>query len=1492
MSLEHFHPIVRAWFTKRFASVTQPQKLGWPAIQAKENTLIAAPTGSGKTLTGFLAAIDDLLRQSLDRRLTETVQVIYVSPLKALSNDIHRNLETPLSEIQAEALASGHLLSPLRALVRTGDTPAKEREAMRKHPPHILVTTPESLFLILTSPKSRAMLKTAQTVIVDEIHAIARDKRGSHLSLTLARLDVLCKKPLQRIGLSATQKPLDEIAHFLTGTNAEGLPRACSIIDTGHLRKMDLNLQLPSAELSAVCPHETWEEIYDSLVKLIQSHHSTLLFVNTRRMAERLSHRLTERLGPQSVASHHGSLSRELRLSAEERLKAGELKAIVATASLELGIDIGFIDLVCQIGSPRSIATFLQRVGRAGHALHAIPKGRLFPLTRDDLMEALALLRAVRENRLDQIEIPECPLDILAQQIVAACACEEQDEKKLFEMVKKSWPYRNISKKDFEDILDILVKGADPKSHRGAFLHRDKIHHKLKAKRGARLACITSGGAIPETADYRVVTEDRTFVGTVNEDFAIESMSGDIFLLGNSSWKIKHVRGGEVTVQDAHGAPATIPFWLGEAPGRTVELSGEISRLREKLESILLDQEKSSAVEWLASECGVDKEGARQAVHYVHAELEALSVVPTQKKVVFERFFDETGGMQLVVHAPFGMRINRAWGLALRKNFCRTFDFELQAAADDNAIILSLGPQHSFPIPSLYKMLRPDNAVHTLTQALLAAPLFQIRWRWNATRALAVLRFRSGSKVPPPLQRFLSDDLLTAIFPAQTACFENREPDVKLPDHPLVRQTVYDCLHEATDADRWVKVLESIMSGQIELIARDTREPSPFCYEILNSNPYTFLDDAPLEERRARAIATRRTLPLENLKDLGRLDMDAIKQVQKEAWPLVRDKEELHDALVNLVMLLEKEGNPWEKYFEELVQEGRAARLERKGFPAMWISIENCTKIRAIFPDESIIPEPKLPESLQQPVEKVTALQDLLRGRVAISGPITVKNLSDMLGLDENTIQSVLESLEGEGTVLRGKFYPSSPNEAGSSESAEWCDRAGVPVHGPATEYPKCGSTEWCDRRLLARIHRLTLEGLRKQVQPVSRDIFWQFLCDFQHVSLPRQKEGRQGFLDILWQLQGLEIPAGVWESEIISSRVKDYAYSWLDEMTYSGEIAWGRLSPPEAKSFWRGTMSRVVPIALVYREDLNWLLTPGRKNAAENTRENAKQVLEILKKEGALFFSDIQMKSGLLASQLDEALGELASLGQISADGFAAIRTLVTPGLKGKLETKRRRHRVNTTRPSLQGGRWAMFPGNFPVEEKKAEYGKPLPTKPDKAKEEERLYSWAWQLLERYGIIFKDLLNRETASPPWHALVPIYRRLELRGEIRGGRFVDRVAGEQYALAEAVDSLRRLRREKGRNQWVVVSAADPLNLSGVLNDGPRITAAAANRLLLRDAKILAVSSGNGIEFFEELSPEFKSQAERILKLSGTLQLRNDILRELNSADPSKPSLKD
>ncbi|MGE3639646.1 MAG: DEAD/DEAH box helicase, partial [Pirellulales bacterium] len=1015
MSLESFHPIVAAWFAERFTAPTDAQREAWPSIQAGRHTLLAAPTGSGKTLAAFLAAIDRLVREALEGKLTDQTQVIYVSPLKALSNDIRRNLEEPVREILAAAVDAGCEPGAIRIAVRTGDTPANERQAMVRRPPHILVTTPESLYLLLTGAKSREILRNVRTVIVDEIHALARDKRGSHLALSLTRLDRLCDTPPTRIGLSATQRPIDEIARFLVGAqnvnaanvDAGGEPQ-CDIIDTGYVRELDLAIEVPPSELSAVCTIEIWLEAYARLAELIRQHRSTVVFVNTRRLAERVCHYLEEQLGKGHVASHHGSLSRETRLRAEEQLKSGELKAIVATASLELGIDIGYLDLVCQIGSPRSIATFLQRVGRAGHALGRVPKGRLFALTRDELLESLALVGAVRAGRLDRIVPPVAPLDILAQQIVATVACDEWGEDELFALCREAWPYRNLSRADFDTVVEFLSDGISATNRAGAYLHRDRIHHRLRPRRSARISAITSGGAIPEQADYRVVTEgERTFVGTLNEDFAIESQIGNVFQLGNTSWRIVHVRGGEVTVRDAHGAPATVPFWLGEAPGRTAELSAEVSDLREEIWR-QANESPERAVTTLTGDYGVNEWGARQAVNYVAAQGAAMGLVPSRRCVVFERFFDESGGMQLVIHAPFGARVNRAWGLALRKCFCRTFDFELQASADDNGIVLSVGPQHSFPIERLFDFLNPRNAEPLLTQALLAVPMFLIRWRWNVTRALAVLRQRGGKKVPPPLQRFRADDLLTAVFPQQTACFEHRPENLEPPDHPLIRQTVHDCLHEAMDFDGWLELLGDIEAGNVELVARETREPSPFSHQLLNANPYAFLDDAPLEERRARAVSARRLIRVDDVRDLGRLDPEAIARVRADAWPVVRDAEELHDALLSLGALPAADGVEWKAFFSELVSQGRAAKCRVADGREMWFAAERWPLVEAAYSVTACTPALHLPESLSTKVPVDEARLQLVRGRLEICGPVTARQIAVDLALDPRSVEIAL----------------------------------------------------------------------------------------------------------------------------------------------------------------------------------------------------------------------------------------------------------------------------------------------------------------------------------------------------------------------------------------------------------------------------------------------------------------------------------------------------
>ena len=1472
MTEHRFHPLVQEWFESRFGAPTDPQRTGWPWIAAGNHTLIAAPTGSGKTLAAFLVCIDRLCRDWLAGDLIDGIQVVYVSPLKALSNDIDRNLQSPLEKISALATASGLEAPPIRTAVRTGDTPTAARQAMLRKPPHILVTTPESLYLLLTSPRSRDLLRSVKTVIVDEIHALARDKRGSHLALSLERLADLAEQRLVRIGLSATQRPIDQIARFLVGSNCQNVHlidgRAATsefapstagadsvasvafddvlVIDSGHARQLDLMIETPPSDLSAVCSHEQWDEVYQRLVELINQHRSTLVFVNTRRLAERVSHRLREVLGEGAVAGHHGSLSRQRRLNAERRLKNGQLKAIVATASLEMGIDIGYIDLVCQVGSPRSIATFLQRVGRSGHSLGLVPKGRLFPLTRDELLESMALIRAVHRGKLDQIEIPHAPLDILAQQIVATVACEEWNEAELLAMVRRAWPYRDLSEQDFDAIVTLLSEGMTKNNRRGAYLHRDRINHQLRARRNARLTAITSGGAIPEAAEYRVIAQpDDTYVGRVDEDFAIESIAGDVFLLGNTSWRIQWIRSGQVVVRDAAGAPPSIPFWFGEAPGRTVELSDEISKLRADIADGLIVAPPTpggsattapESLAWLSAECGVDSRTAEQAAEYIRAQVGAIGPVPTRQNIVFERFFDESGGMQLVIHAPLGARINRAWGLALRKRFCRSFDFELQAAATDNGILLSVGPQHSFPIESLFKMLGPHNAEELLQQAVLAAPMFGVRWRWNVTRALAVLRNQAGKKVPPHLQRFRSDDLLAAAFPETVGCLENHQGDVEIPDHPLVRQTMHDCLTEAMDVERWVDVLREVQEGDVHLTARDSREPSPFCYELLNANPYAFLDDAPLEERRTRAVATRRGFTAADVRDLARLDPDAIAAVRQEAWPLVRDADELHDALLGMTLLAADEGAPWRPWFEALVDAGRATTISA-GDLQFWIATESWPAVRALFPHATVTPHVNLPLDLEKTVDRVDALGEVLRGRLQVCGPVTGQDLARKYGIPFNQINASLEVLEGRGIVLRGQF---------EELSAKKGDVADI---------------QWCDRRLLARIHRRTMDGLRRRIKPVSPEEFVRFLARHHRLTCDSRWAGQVGVREAVSQLQGFDLPAGLWESAILAARVDQYDPQWLDQLFLAGEVTWGRLRQQhrDEEKLSRAAITRAMPISLILRSDLSWLLPrdgdqandPQQETSGRGLSSRASRVFEALRSKGALFFAELAAVTDMLPTEFEEALRELAAAGLVTSDAFAPIRSMVT-ARRSSRHRQTRRTRISGVAASAIGapsGRWSCFPGHL---------GSP-------PENEQRIENWCRLLLRRYGVVFRDLLARESTAPSWRELVYMYRRMELRGDVRGGRFVSGVGGEQFADEAVVEPLRAMRETDADDAWLLISAVDPLNLNGIVTDGPRISAMHKNAVILQNGRCVAAKQADQIVFFEHVSQDIAAVMRRALQ---------------------------
>jgi ATP-dependent helicase Lhr and Lhr-like helicase len=1510
-----FHPAVATWFERTFGTPTEPQQLGWPAIQSGAHTLVAAPTGSGKTLAAFLASLDQLYREGLDGTLADETRVLYVSPLKALSNDIHKNLDQPLTAIRAALQASCDRDIDVRAEVRTGDTPAAKRQAIIRKPPHILVTTPESLYLLLTSVSGRKLLQTVRTLILDEIHAVVSNRRGSHLALSVERLAALTNHPLQRIGLSATQKPMEEVARFLVGTrNLDEAGNArCTIVNCGHARKLDVAIELPGSPLDAVMSNEVWAEVYNRLADLVEAHRTTLVFVNTRRLAERVTHHLCERLGKDKVTSHHGSLSAKLRLDAENRLKRGELKALVATASLELGIDIGSIDLVCQLGSTRSIATFLQRVGRAEHRRGGLPKGRLFPLSRDELVEGVATLRSVRNGELDSLEMPQKPMDLLSQQIVACAACEDLEETALFELMRSAYPYRNLTRKEFDDVVRMLAEGfSTRRGRRSALIHHDGINHRVRARRGARLLALTSGGAIPDNADYRVVVEpSETFVGTVNEDFAVESMAGDIFQLGNASWRILGINSGTVRVEDAHGQPPGIPFWLGEAPGRTAELSRSVSQFRGDVEkelsrqsvgtsscsseTVLADSnhhrsERSpdeqelirTVTSWIQRETELSEVGASQLADYFTATFRSLGVIPSQNKLVLERFFDESGGMQLVIHSPFGNRLNRAWGLALRKRFCRSFNFELQAAATDDAIVLSLGTQHSFPLDDVFHYLNSKTVRDILIQALLDAPMFGIRWRWNAGRSLALPRQRAGRRVPAPLQRMESENLLAAIFPDQLACLENIAGDREIPEHPLVQQTIDDCLVEAMDIGGLIQLLERIEKGEIECIARDLPEPSPLAHEILNAKPYAFLDNAPLEERRTQAVYTRRAGESAADGGLGILDANAIEKVCAEAWPQATSADELHETLLLVGVLTDDEVRTITpdapQWLDELGNDKRAGRMEgprlaredhwsaaslarpNRSEPlepaarSFWVAAERLPMLQAIYPDRRVEPPLVPPASeRERQWQRADAVRELVRGRMEVIGPITAIKLASLFQLPVGEVNTALAALEGEGFVLRGKFHP------GIQE------------------------LEWCDRRLLARIHRLTLNRLRAEIQPVSIAEFQRFLLAWQRVEIEHRAEGVEGVRAVLELLDGYELPAAAWEPEVLVLRVKEYQPAWLDQLGFTGRFGWGRLTAPQKSNGRPPLPVRSSPISLFSRENLaHWLTLSAPSEAAEFSPDTTR-TLEVLAQGGALFFGELVRKTGLLPSRLERALAELTAQGWVTADSFEGLRALLVPEEKRapfSTTDRRRRHKPVT---SLEfAGRWSLlrpavgmsFCSSGPIHPSGAAAASDKPTGDRNliptGTRDDAVEAFARVLLRRYGVVFRRVLEQESLRASWFELIRVYRRLEAQGEIRGGHFVAGVSGEQYALPEAVGLLRAIRKTAPKGDLVPISAADPLNLTGVLTPGIRVAAVSAHRVLLRDGvPTVALKAGQIVPLAAGLAP-FDHTVERALRIGKTM----------------------
>jgi ATP-dependent Lhr-like helicase len=1380
-ALSGFHPAVTGWFRSRFPEPTEAQARAWAVTSQHRNALIAAPTGSGKTLAAFLSAINDLVVEGLEHGLADEVHVLYVSPLKALSNDIQKNLQEPLAGIRDQLLEHGLPDVAIRDAVRTGDTSTFERNRMRKTPPHILVTTPESLFILLTSESGRAMLKSVRSVIVDELHSVAGSKRGSHLMLSLERLEALCATPPVRVGLSATVKPLEAMARFLVGNRETDV----EIVDTGHARERDLALELPRSPLEAVMSNEVWGELYDRLAELVQSHRTTLIFVNNRRLAERATRHLAERIGAEHVATHHGSLSKEHRLNAETRLKAGELKALIATSSLELGIDIGDIDLVCQMGTPRLISAFLQRVGRAGHAVGAIPKGRLFPLSLDDLVECTALLDSVRRGELDRIRVPAKPLDVLAQQIVGEVACREWGVVELFGAVRRAQPYADLTAEEFEQVLQMLAEGySTRRGRRSAYLHYDTVNRRLRARRGARLTAVMNGGVIPDQFDYDVVLNPEGLrIGSIGEDFAFESLPGDIFQLGNTSYRVQKVEVNKVFVEDARGAAPTIPFWFGEAPARSDELSASVSRLREDALTHIADGPEALDT-WLRDDKQLGAVAARQLAQYFAAGQAALGTLPTLDTVVFERFFDDVGDTHLVIHSTYGSRVNRAWGLALRKRFCRQFNFELQASALEDSIVLSLGPTHSFPLEDVKGFLKSATARDVLVQALLDAPMFGTRWRWDAAISLALRRIRNGKRLPAPFQRADSEDLLAVVFPDQLACAENLTGKREVPDHPLVKQTIDDCLRETMDVDGFLALLKRIEDGDVEVRCLDLTAPSPLSHAVLGARPYAFLDDGDAEGRRTRAVSTERLLDPKDATDLGRLAPEAIERVKSEAWPEVGNHDELHDALVVYGFLTLPEIEPWKALLARLRDERRVVFHE-----GLWVAVERSAEFE------------------RARSEDLEALAEILRSRLELLGPVTESALAVSIALPESQVRAALLLLESQGSVMRGRFR-------GNAE-------------------------EWCDRQLLLRIHRYSRDRKRSEIQAVPPAQLMRFLFRWQRLAMEgrdERREGEAGLLTVLQELEGCAVPAGAWERDILPLRVRQYLPQELDKLCAAGRIAWYRAAEATGSELAPATAPvRSTPITLVGREALaHWQKRLDEPVSTEGLSPRAQKVLDSLREHGASFFNDLLHDTGMLRTDLEQGLGELVSRGRVTSDSFAGVRALIT--------SKRRREKLRQYRRPLtdvdDAGRWSL-PRRAPVAADSQALGDPA------------VDHIARVLLRRYGVVFRKLLERESGLPPWRELFYVYRRMEARGEIRGGRFVSGFAGEQFALPEAADLLRSVARD-GALDRVSISAADPLNLVGIVTPGDKLPALSGNRVLFEQGVPVAVQAAGEVRFLKDV----------------------------------------
>ncbi len=1476
-ALDRFSPAVREWFVSTFGTPTPPQAQGWPPIQRGEHTLILAPTGSGKTLAAFLWGIDALLRELQDAKASPGIRIVYVSPLKALNNDIHRNLRVPLAGIHKHAHMLGITLPRIEVAVRSGDTPYRERQSMLRCPPHILITTPESLYLMLTGTRSRQLFRHVHTVIVDEIHTLAGNKRGVHLSLSLERLQHIAVQPVQRIGLSATIQPLEEVARFLGGNEiipvpgaeaggiemeeeTQPVPRSVTIVEATYHKPLDLRVETVVEDFRNLVGGSIWPYIVPRVLKLVREHKTTLIFANNRRLAERTADWLNEQIAveeegkasalleqnipkglgfmaagrgmqPAPIRAHHGSTSREARLAMERDLKEGRLPALVGTSSLELGIDIGNIDLVVQLQSPKSVAQGLQRVGRSGHLVGQTSKGRIFPTFREDVMEAATIAGGMLRGEVEPTYTPRNSLDVLAQHIVAMVSVEPWDVKALFNLVRRAYAYQDLTPRVLHSVLTMLAGQYGSATHRElrARLVWDRVNNRLFALPGARVAALTNGGTIPDRGAYRACLPDgKTCIGELDEEFVYETRRGDAFMLGAQVWRVVEITDDRVTVVPAPGAPPRMPFWRGEYPWRPYYLGrrvGEFRRLlAERLQALrhelgaatcrelLLQRDKAilqPIMDWLQREHALDNNSAWVLVDYVAGQLDAIGNISSDRTVVVELFADALGDPRMVVQSPFGGRVNGPWGLALASALRERTGVEVEVQSNDDGILLRFPASDAeFPL-DLVQRIGPEEARERVLRELPDSAVFGSQFRQNAARALLLPGLRGGKRTPFWLQRLRARDLLQLVK--------------QFNDFPILVETYRDCLEDVMDLPHLEEVLLDIQRGEIEVVTVETPTPSPVAQSLLWDfiNIYMYEGDAPKVERQLQGLQVNLELLADVLRDV-RLDKflrtEAITEVQGRLQHTapgfrVRTAEELamlfqergDMSATEIALAATVDPSPW---IAHLAAQGRIVLLNiphAYGSAQRWVAAEYADEYRAAFEMES--------SSRTAPLEKQSAaLRAILERFLRYAGPVTREIIHNRYRISEEQLSALLEELIANRQVVRGRFTPHT---------------------GEAM------SEEYLHLRTLAQIHRRTLHILRREVQAVPLVVYADFLSRWQHLHPAARLSGPGALRQALQQLRGVPLIGAIWERDVLPLRLQRYDPTELASLCRRGELIWIGAGEPGA---------RRNRIQFLFRGEGAAFLKPFSEDLLNDLSELARQVYTLLRAEGALFLADICGALHIEEAAAETALTELALAGLVSNDTLDALRHIIqqgnAPGVARQpsaLEEKLATRRGSTPHLSLLTGvslhrpeRARYMAAKRRVRERLKHHLRPMTHLEDAGRwapvyrlgvlgaalsDEERAARQAGQLLARYGVVTRASLNNEADWLDWQTLLEQLGRMEMRGEIRRGYFVDGLPGIQFALPEAVEQLRALNsfaraNELAEEEMVVLNACDPANLYG------------------------------------------------------------------------------